>query len=346
MRHRWPTTTSRSSPGIVAGTAAAALGFFATRSLFGRVRRRLDRDAQSVLPLYGEGSALAAAGASVLFPPLAILVLARPRLAARRRAPPRAARSTRAADPPVKKLILVVIDAMKPAMLERAVAGGRAPMLKLLLEEGQHVDDCVAAFPSVTPVCAASIATGTGPDEHEIPGMNWYHRGEGRYVEYGTSFRGLAVVRAAPVAHRHDLQHEPRAPLARRGDGVRAARRRRRAHGRHDVPDVPRPPSPRGVRRHGAHPHRLDRVPPRGVRPEGAVLRRHVRLAAHAVPVAARPAGHPRPALRLRRRVPGRARPVRLPAALAARQRHPLAQERAVRAGRVAGRRRPPDRSG
>jgi hypothetical protein len=88
-----------------------------------------------------------------------------------------------------KKLVLVVIDAMKPAMLERAVTSGRAPMLQLLLERGQHVDDCVAAFPSVTPVCAASIATGTGPDQHEIPAMNWYHRGEGRYIEYGTSFR-------------------------------------------------------------------------------------------------------------------------------------------------------------
>jgi Type I phosphodiesterase / nucleotide pyrophosphatase len=86
-------------------------------------------------------------------------------------------------------LVLVVVDAMKPAMLERAVAGGRAPTLELLIDRGQHVDDCVAAFPSITPVCAASIATGTGPDEHEIPAMNWYHRGEGRYVEYGTSFR-------------------------------------------------------------------------------------------------------------------------------------------------------------
>jgi type I phosphodiesterase/nucleotide pyrophosphatase len=89
----------------------------------------------------------------------------------------------------VKKLVLAVIDAMKPAMLERAIASGRAPTLQLLVERGQHVDDCVAAFPSVTPVCAASIATGTGPDEHEIPAMNWYHRGEGRYVEYGTSFK-------------------------------------------------------------------------------------------------------------------------------------------------------------
>ena len=62
--------------GIVAGAAAAALGFFAARSLFARVRRRLDAGAQVVLPLYGEGAAVFAAGASVLFPPLAILVLA------------------------------------------------------------------------------------------------------------------------------------------------------------------------------------------------------------------------------------------------------------------------------
>jgi len=88
-----------------------------------------------------------------------------------------------------KKLVLAVIDAMKPAMLKRAVASGRAPALRLLMERGHHVDECVAAFPSVTPVCSASIATGTAPDRHQIPSMNWYHRGEARYVEYGTSFR-------------------------------------------------------------------------------------------------------------------------------------------------------------
>jgi len=87
-----------------------------------------------------------------------------------------------------RKLVLAVIDAMKPAMLERAVATGRAPTLKHLIECGQLVDQCVAAFPSVTPVCAASIATGCGPDEHDIPAMNWWLRGEDRYVEYGTSF--------------------------------------------------------------------------------------------------------------------------------------------------------------
>jgi hypothetical protein len=85
--------------------------------------------------------------------------------------------------------VLCVIDAMAPAMLERAVAAGEAPTLAALMERGLYVPDCVAAFPSVTPVCAASIVTGVWQDRHEIPGMSWYHRGERRYVEYGSSFR-------------------------------------------------------------------------------------------------------------------------------------------------------------
>jgi hypothetical protein len=87
------------------------------------------------------------------------------------------------------KLVLCVIDAMAPQMLERTVKEGGAPTLQALTEEGLYVPDCVSAFPSVTPVCAASIVTGAGQDQHRIPGMNWYHRQEGRYVEYGSSFR-------------------------------------------------------------------------------------------------------------------------------------------------------------
>ncbi len=98
-----------------------------------------------------------------------------------------------------KKLVLVIIDALKPGMLERAIVGGRAPALARIREQGVYVGDCVAAFPSVTPVCAATITTGVGPDEHHIPSMNWYHREEGRYIEYGSSFsasRQFGVVRS------------------------------------------------------------------------------------------------------------------------------------------------------
>jgi predicted AlkP superfamily pyrophosphatase or phosphodiesterase len=111
----------------------------------------------------------------------------------------------------VRKLVLVVIDALKPSMLERAIATGRAPALKRIAQEGVYVDDCVAAFPSVTPVCAATITTGVGPDQHLIPSMNWYHREEGRYVEYGSSFsasRQFGVLRSlTDTVYRMNAEH-------------------------------------------------------------------------------------------------------------------------------------------
>jgi hypothetical protein len=63
-------------PGLPIGVAAAALGFMAARSLFGRVSARLDDETAKALPLYAEGLALVGAGLSVLFPPLALLVVA------------------------------------------------------------------------------------------------------------------------------------------------------------------------------------------------------------------------------------------------------------------------------
>ena len=110
-----------------------------------------------------------------------------------------------------KKLVLVVIDALKPAMLERAIASGRAPALARIVQDGVYVDECVAAFPSVTPVCAATITTGVGPDQHLIPSMNWYHREEARYVEYGSSFsasRQFGVLRSlTDTVYRMNAEH-------------------------------------------------------------------------------------------------------------------------------------------
>jgi hypothetical protein len=110
-----------------------------------------------------------------------------------------------------RKLVLVVVDAMKPAMLERAIAAGRAPAMALIQERGVYVAECAAAFPSVTPVCAATITTGVGPDEHGIPSMNWYHREERRYVEYGSSFsasRQFGVLRSlTDTVYRMNAEH-------------------------------------------------------------------------------------------------------------------------------------------
>jgi len=93
-----------------------------------------------------------------------------------------------------RKLVLAVIDGLVSRVLEEAVDAGKAPALATLIERGVYVDDCAAAFPSVTPVCTSSIMTGVGPDEHGVPGMNWYHRGEERYVDYGSSMPAARAV--------------------------------------------------------------------------------------------------------------------------------------------------------
>ena len=101
--------------------------------------------------------------------------------------------------PARKKLVLAYVDSLRTDMLERAVAEGRAPTFGGLIERGVLIPDCVSSFPSVTPVASAEMVTGVGADRHWISGMNWYHRLERRYVEYGSSLeatRAFGVFRA------------------------------------------------------------------------------------------------------------------------------------------------------
>jgi hypothetical protein len=94
------------------------------------------------------------------------------------------------------KLILIVIDGLTPSMFEAAVEDGRAPALTFLAEQGRY-SRAVSTFPSLTPVCLSSIATGAHPDVHRIPHLVWYDRERARVVEYGSSF---AALRAAGMA--------------------------------------------------------------------------------------------------------------------------------------------------
>ncbi|HMI99876.1 MAG TPA: alkaline phosphatase family protein [Gaiellaceae bacterium] len=94
---------------------------------------------------------------------------------------------------PPKKLVLIVIDGLTPAMLEDAVESRDVPALRFLAEHGEY-RRAVTTFPSLTPVCLSSLATGVHPDVHGIPHLVWFHRQEERFVEYGSSF---SAVRAA-----------------------------------------------------------------------------------------------------------------------------------------------------
>ncbi len=112
---------------------------------------------------------------------------------------------------PAKKLVLTYVDSLRTDMLERAVEEGRAPTFGALIERGVLIADCVSSFPSVTPVACAEMVTGVGADRHWISGMNWYHRLERRYVEYGSSLeatRSFGVFRALyDLVYNMNLSH-------------------------------------------------------------------------------------------------------------------------------------------
>jgi predicted AlkP superfamily pyrophosphatase or phosphodiesterase len=91
-----------------------------------------------------------------------------------------------------KPVVLIVIDGLTPSMLEAT----DTPALRFLLDHGSY-RRATSTFPSLTPVCLASIATGAHPDVHEIPHLVWWNRTEQRLVEYGSSF---AAMRAAGLA--------------------------------------------------------------------------------------------------------------------------------------------------
>ena len=90
---------------------------------------------------------------------------------------------------------MAVVDGLTPC---DAGGGGRE---RLGADAGRaararRYGQAVSVFPSLTPVCLSSLATGAFPDVHEIPHLVWYSRAEQRLVEYGSSF---GAVRAAGI---------------------------------------------------------------------------------------------------------------------------------------------------
>jgi hypothetical protein len=95
-----------------------------------------------------------------------------------------------------KKLVLIVIDGLTAATFEAVADSAETPALAALAARGRY-RRAVSSFPSLTPVCLSSIATGAHPDVHGIPHLVWYRREEERLVEYGSSF---GAIRAAGLA--------------------------------------------------------------------------------------------------------------------------------------------------
>ena len=93
------------------------------------------------------------------------------------------------------------------------------------------------------------MVTGAQADRHWISGMNWFHRAEQRYVEYGSSLEAtwaFGLFRSLyDLVYNMNLSHSQ--PLGR--NGFRNPSMTPTSDRVHAVSDLPRPPSPRGEHR-------------------------------------------------------------------------------------------------
>ena len=101
-----------------------------------------------------------------------------------------------------KPVLLLVLDGIRPDVLQAAIRDGDAPALGLLAERGEAVWDAVSVFPSITPAATAAIATGAPPAESGILGHAWYDREEGRLVVYGA--KRETVISTGPLRVFHN----------------------------------------------------------------------------------------------------------------------------------------------
>ncbi|MFZ5596147.1 MAG: alkaline phosphatase family protein [Bacillota bacterium] len=85
------------------------------------------------------------------------------------------------------KTILFIIDSFNPRALKRALDRKMVPAMEFIKKRGYFTDQCVSVFPTMTPTCASTIATGTPPSDHQVPGFVWFNRKERRIVNYGIS---------------------------------------------------------------------------------------------------------------------------------------------------------------
>ncbi len=88
----------------------------------------------------------------------------------------------------MKKILLIVIDALASRIINPAIERGSLPTFHALIQKGVFRPECTSIFPSITPAATASIATGMYPTDHHIAGAFWFNREEECVAYYGDDF--------------------------------------------------------------------------------------------------------------------------------------------------------------
>lgn len=85
----------------------------------------------------------------------------------------------------MKKVLLIVIDALTARIMESAMDAGKFPTLQALRQKGEFSANCTSIFPSITHAALTSIVTGKYPVDHGVIGSHWYIADKDEVAYYG-----------------------------------------------------------------------------------------------------------------------------------------------------------------
>lgn len=91
----------------------------------------------------------------------------------------------------MKKVILVIVDALASRIVQPALAKGLLPHFQQLVERGVLCEECTSIFPSITPAATCTLATGAYPFEHGISGAYWYDRDSDEIAYFGSDLQAI-----------------------------------------------------------------------------------------------------------------------------------------------------------
>ncbi|QDV17527.1 Type I phosphodiesterase / nucleotide pyrophosphatase [Gimesia panareensis] len=104
----------------------------------------------------------------------------------------------------MKKVLLIVIDALATRVVQPALEQGQLPHLEKLIQQGLFCPECTSIFPSITPAATCAIATGAYPFEHGISGAYWYDRGKDEVAYFGSDLS--AIMNEGMAQYLNDFQ--------------------------------------------------------------------------------------------------------------------------------------------
>ncbi|MFF2888651.1 alkaline phosphatase family protein [Paenibacillus sp. NPDC057967] len=85
-----------------------------------------------------------------------------------------------------KKVIMLVVDSLMSASIDRGIRANQLPSFQYLIEHGQYYPGMVSSFPTMSVTIDSSLLTGAYPDQHHVPGLVWYSSEGRKLINYGT----------------------------------------------------------------------------------------------------------------------------------------------------------------